>query len=142
MCSDEMAEAKMTGIDTNILLRFFLKDDKDQLIKARHFLANECTRENPGYVSTIVLCEMILTIKIGLKRDRSFCADLIQSLLDIEHIVVEDHDLVRLALKDYRSSKAGFADCLMGRRNARAGCHHTITFDKAASKLASFELLS
>ena len=130
----------MIGIDTNILLRLLLVEDVGQHRRAKVYILEHCTREQPGYISVIVLCELMWTLHRSYRFDRNKQAQVVQALLDVENMVVEDHDLVRIALTDFRSSSLGFADCLMGRRNARAGCKHTITFDKAASKLDSFEL--
>lgn len=38
-------------------------------------------------------------------------------------------------------SKGGFADYVIGLRNARAGCDHTVTFDRALKAHPSFTLL-
>ena len=40
------------------------------------------------------------------------------------------HPVVHAAFTDYRDGKGDFADYLIGRRNAAAGCEHTVTFDK------------
>lgn len=132
----------MLGIDTNILLRLVLVDDADQHEIAKDYLLTHCNRDNPGHVSVVVLCEFVWTLERTFRFSKENQAKAVQALLDVEHFLVEDHDLVRLALEEFRSSKAEFPDCLIGRRNARAGCDRTVTFDKAASKLGSFELLS
>jgi len=49
----------VTGIDTNILVRYVTHDDPEQYRAARTFLESNCTREEPGYVNVIVLCELI-----------------------------------------------------------------------------------
>lgn len=48
----------MTGIDTNILVCYVTRDDPEQYRAARAFLESNCTREEPGYVDVIVLCEL------------------------------------------------------------------------------------
>jgi len=132
----------MIGIDTNVLLRLILVDDEEQFSKAKAHLSNHCTRDNPGYISVIVLSEYVWTLDRTFRFSRSDQGKAIQSLLDVENLVVEDHDLVRSALNEFKSSNVEFADCLIGRRNERARCLHTVTFDQKASKLDSFELLS
>ena len=132
----------MIGIDTNVLLRLLLMEDVEQHRAAKIYILENCGRDQPGYISVVALCELMWTLQRSYRFDRNKQAEVINALLDVENMIVEDHDWVRMALTDFRSSNLGFADCLMGRRNARAGCKHTITFDKAASKLDSFELLA
>ena len=60
---------------------------------------------------------------------------------DAAQFSAEDKDVALRALDDFRNSRANFADCLTGRKNAMAGCHSTITFDKGTNTLAAYELL-
>ena len=47
----------MIGLDTNVLLRAILGDDKIWSAKAEKFLVENCTVQNPGYINGIVLAE-------------------------------------------------------------------------------------
>jgi predicted nucleic-acid-binding protein len=47
--------------------------------------------------------------------------------------VVQDAETVWQALRLFEQSKADFADCLVERMAAAAGCVRTVTFDKAAA---------
>ncbi len=59
-----------------------------------------------------------------------------------EFYLVEDEPLVHKALADFKSSSADFADGLIGVKNRyAAGCHRTLTFDRAAANLSSFSSL-
>jgi len=131
----------MNGIDTNILVRFFMQDNTSQFNLSRQFLLMECSRSQPGYINTIVLCELIWTLKRTYKLKREQLILIIEQLLDVEQAIIEEQDLVRRALKDFRFSKADFADCLIGQKNLKAGCKQTITFDRSAATLDSFERL-
>jgi predicted nucleic-acid-binding protein len=46
-----------------------------------------------------------------------------------------------LALDDYRTSKADFADCLIGRRNRAHGSKLTLSFDRRLKGLDTFEVV-
>jgi len=41
----------------------------------------------------------------------------------------------------YRNPSADFADCLIARLNKKAGCEHTMTFDRKADELDDFVLI-
>ena len=52
----------MIAVDTNILLRYVVRDDPEQLEKAANFF-RERTTEDPAYVSLIVVAEMIWVLR-------------------------------------------------------------------------------
>jgi predicted nucleic-acid-binding protein len=54
---------------------------------------------------------------------------------------IEGHRLVRDALYLFRTSRADFADCLVGLSNGLAGCERTATFDRRAAELDEFKLI-
>lgn len=132
----------MIGIDTNILVRFFIQDDPIQFEMSRKFLMMECSSSRPGLVNTVVLCELIWTLKrvYGLKKPQLIY--IIEQMLEVKQLSLEKSDLIRKALEVFRKSKADFSDCLVGLLNQKAGCDRSETFDKSASKLEEFELLS
>ena len=72
---------------------------------------------------------------------RAEVAVVIGQVLTTEQIVVEDADLAWLALSDFKASKAGFADCLIGRKNLRLGCDETATFNGRLKGVAGFVAL-
>jgi predicted nucleic-acid-binding protein len=49
--------------------------------------------------------------------------------------------LLRAALTDYVKGAGDFSDYVIGRRNMRAGCEHTVTFDRPLNGGPSFVLL-
>lgn len=49
----------MIGIDTNVLVRYITQDDQQQSKKASHFIETQLTKESPGIISKIVLCEWL-----------------------------------------------------------------------------------
>ena len=53
----------MKGIDTNVLVRYLVRDDPDQTRKARRFITEECSKDVPGLVNRIVLCEVVWVLE-------------------------------------------------------------------------------
>lgn len=128
----------MIGVDTNVLLRYFLYDNPEQAERA----ARELTAGERFFVNMIVLCEVAWVLETGYGFSRDTLCDAIDKILAAAEFEVENKDLVLAALEDFRTSKADFADCLIGRRNRSAGCAETITFDRDLKGLRSFRLLS
>ncbi len=63
-------------------------------------------------------------------------------LLRTKEIVVDQADQVLSALRAFKAGSADFADCLIERSAASAGCSRTVTFDVAAAKTARMSLIS
>lgn len=128
----------MIGLDTNVILRCFVDDDPNQARQARRFVAGQCSRENPGFVDRVALCEMVWVLLRGHRFDRKKAADVVSRLLASSEIVLEDSDAVRAALRTFVERNIDFADALIGEVNRARGCEVTATFDRKAAKLEGF----
>ena len=62
-------------------------------------------------------------------------------VLETSLFAFEDRDVLVRALADFRAGKGDFSDCLIGRRNRRAGCERTVTFDQALKGSTTFGML-
>jgi predicted nucleic-acid-binding protein len=130
----------MTGLDTNILVRIFIKDDPEQYRKVKEFLQS-LTPESPGYVSLVALIELAWVLRSRYPLSKMQLIQCLERLLDYPELVVEDHAAVTLALRRFSQFKADFADCLIERLGHAAGCRQTVTFDVDASRFAGMTLL-
>jgi predicted nucleic-acid-binding protein len=128
----------MKGVDTNVLVRYITRDDPGQERAAFRFLDSARARSEPVLVNVIVLCELAWALGRAYEYSKADVARVIGQVLTTEQLVVEDADLVWLALADFKASKADFADCLIGRKNLQLGCDATATFDGRLRGLAGF----
>jgi predicted nucleic-acid-binding protein len=130
----------VTGLDTNILVRFFAKDDPLQTPKARAVLSSLTTTE-PGWVGVATILELVwvMTSSIGVGRDA--VVQILAELLTRDTIVVERAETIEKALYRYRRSRADFADCFIAASAKEAGCRRTVTFDRIAARDAGMELI-
>jgi predicted nucleic-acid-binding protein len=128
----------MLGIDTNILVRFLVRDDEAQFEKARRLIRREVAAGRRVFLSQLVLLETewVLRSRYGLQKTEII--DAISALLDAGDVQFEDEPAVEEALFVWKDRSVGFADCLIGARNKRLGCSATATFDAKASKLPGF----
>ena len=130
----------MIGIDTNILLRFFIKDDPIQTPLAVRTLYG-LTPEQPGWISLIVLAELTWTFRRIFKLDRTAIAGAVAKLFNSQDMVLEMADVVRQALTLYTATRADFADCVIAVSARSAGCSTIATFDKIAARDAGMLLI-
>jgi predicted nucleic-acid-binding protein len=131
----------LIGLDTNVLLRLFIDDDPAQTARARRLAAEALAARETLFIGAVVLAELAWVLDRTYRHARADVARLIGALLEDDLFVVEDAASVAEALADYRTSGADFADCLIGRRNLKAGCAATVTFDRAAGRQPGFRAL-
>ena len=132
----------MTGIDTNVLVRYVVQDDAEQTLTATAFIERHCTVDKPGWVSCIVLSEFAWLLAKGYKYAKVDVVNVLRLLLSIKQLRVEDEMQAWLALRDYRQGTADYPDYLITYRNRLHGCTSTVTFDKKAAKHELFEVLA
>ena len=131
----------MIGIDTNVLVRYLTRDDEQQSEIAHRYLTNECTAEQPAFINRIVQCEVIWVLERAYHYSREQIAQAMEMIFRTRQFQVEDQESALAALRFYRQGKADYADALIGAGNKTAGCDATVTFDKKASQLDTFQLL-
>jgi predicted nucleic-acid-binding protein len=128
----------MLGLDTNVLIRYLVQDDRRQYEKAKRLIQREAGKGEPALVSLLVLLEIewVLRSRYGLSKLEILAA--FSALLDAADLAFEDETSVEYALYSWKDSAADFADCLIEARNRRLGCRATATFDGKALKVAGF----
>ncbi|MGA2217437.1 MAG: type II toxin-antitoxin system VapC family toxin [Terracidiphilus sp.] len=130
----------MTGIDTNILARFFTQDDPEQSRRADEFLQT-LTPESPGFLSLVSLAELMWLLRCRYGTSKAQLIEYVKLLLSSSELVLESQAAVDQAIHLFAAGKADFADCLIERSGHLAGCGHTVTFDEGASRFAGMKLL-
>jgi len=132
----------MIGIDTNVLLRLLVRDHEEQVRAVERFISTRFSKDDPGYVSRVVIAETAWVLKDVYGYDRMQIAAAIRAVMNVCELQLESADEVDEAIVVFEQSSAGFNDCLLARTNAAAGCDHTVTFDRKAAKLQGFKLLT
>lgn len=130
----------MIGLDTNVLVRYIMQDDTAQAEKATRLLESLSDAE-PGFVTLVSVVELVWVLSSCFDLTRGQVAQALDALLRARQLVVDRADQVMRALRTYRSSSADFADCLIERTAASAGCARTMTFDVGAAKAAGMTLI-
>ncbi|MFQ6016870.1 MAG: PIN domain-containing protein [Kiloniellaceae bacterium] len=128
----------MIALDTNVLVRYLVEDDVRQAALAAKLIETLCTKDDPGFVNRIVLCEVVWVLESAYGYPRATVADTIDKLLRTAELEIDAGEAAWSALGAYRAGAADFADAFIGRLNRSAGCSGTATFDRAAAKLEDF----
>ena len=128
----------MLGVDTNVLLRYLIRDDQPQHEKARRLIDREVRKGEPVMVSLLVLLETEWVLRSRYELPKAEVVAAFSALLDTADLAFEDESAIEHAIYLWKDSSAEFADCLIDARNLRLGCSATATFDGRALKLAGF----
>jgi predicted nucleic-acid-binding protein len=131
----------MTGLDTNVLVRYFMQDDAVQSRQATAFIEGSLSLEKPGFVSVVAMVEIVWVLERTYKLSRQAVSAAIERILQADVLVVEREHEIFAAWATFRSNAGSFADALIEALGAKAGCSHTVTFDRKALRIAGFELL-
>ena len=126
----------MRAVDTNVLVRLLARDDVKQVAVAESFVADG------AWVSHLVLAEATWVLSSVYSRNTRQIAEAIGQLLEHEALVVQDPDVVSLALTHLRAKPTlGFSDCLILEIARKAGHMPLGTFDRNLAKLPDTERL-
>lgn len=128
----------MIGIDTNVLVRFLVRDDQGQFERARRLIKREVGSEETVLISHLVLLETEWVLRSRYSLAKAEIAAAISALLDTVELQFEDEPSIEEAVFTWKDSAAEFADCLINARHRRLGCRATATFDAKALKLTGF----
>lgn len=130
----------MKAVDTNVLLRYVLRDDEGQFARAAAFFGTR-TAQDPAFVSLVVLAEFAWVLRQRYRYSRIDILSLVGTLLETAEMVFEDETALAAAVADAESGD--LADHLISYSARRAGCDSTVTFDaEAARRIPSMELLA
>ena len=109
----------MIALDTNVLVRYLVRDDVQQAESARALLES-LTAERPAYVCREVAVELVWVLERAYGFPRERIATLLEELVATEGLVIEAAEDVARAAFDYRAARAGFF------RPDDPGCGRTI----------------
>lgn len=132
----------MNGIDTNILLRFLLKDDEQQAALAYSLFKQVEQRGEKLFVPIIVVLEMIWVLESAYDISRQEIVASISDLLSMPILAFETQPAVQMFVVSTQQNNFDLSDLLLAHSAAYSHCEKVYTFDKKASKFNLFELLT
>lgn len=131
----------MPALDTNVLVRYVVRDDSGQLSAAKR-LIGRCVAEGQSLfvpVTVTLEFEWVLRASFGYKKDDVLQA--LSNLLSAAELTFESERALEVALQLYREGSADFADCLHIALASEAGEQPLWSFDKGAAKVIGAQLL-
>jgi predicted nucleic-acid-binding protein len=131
----------MIGIDTNILLRLLLDDDKAQGTRIDALFAAHVQSPGSALIADVVLAETVWTLSAVYKQPKAALMTALRALLAEPAYAFESRAAVESAVHLYATGRAGFADCLIVAKNSLAGCEFTASFDRSLRAVPQAKVL-
>ena len=131
----------MIALDTNVIVRFLVRDDAAQAEAVYVRLKRAESDRETLYVPLLVLLEVIWVLESAYGKTRSEILGSIDDMKRMPVFTFERDEVVQALLTDGRKSKADFADILIAHAADANGCEGGLTFDKQAASLSFFQIL-
>ena len=131
------------AIDTNVIVRLFVRDDEHQYQAARRLVTQATAADEPILILLCALLETERVLRSRYKLDKASIAVAFGQILESRGVMIEHEPTLEEALYLWSQyATADFADCLLLARAAHLGRKRFVTFDAAAAKLPKAELLA
>jgi predicted nucleic-acid-binding protein len=124
----------MIAIDTNVLIRFVVKDDADQFRRAKTFLT-----DNDVLILTTVALESEWVLRSGYEFKREEISAALTGIFGMPRVTLQDRGVLLWALHGYQNG-IDFSDALhlAGASQAKAFATFDADLKRKAAKLEAF----
>ena len=132
----------MKALDTNVLVRFLVRDDKKQAEIVYRLFKRAESKNEPFFVPLLVVFETIWVLESVYEIPREEIRGSLQKLLLMPILIFEAQSALQRTLSSAQTNKIDLADLLIAHSAKFSNCDGVLTFDKKVSKFALFEQLT
>lgn len=129
----------MIGLDTNVLLRYLVRDEEDAYVRAVDVMS-KLAPDRPGFVTQVVMAELYWVLSRTYRYSREDILRAIRGLVETPALEFDDGEGVVRALT-LAEGGADFADALIQGTMELFGVSETVTFDPTAARRLGWRLL-
>jgi len=122
----------LIGIDTNVILRYLIRDDEEQYAAAAEIMES-LTEARPGLLTSVNMAEIYWVLQSTYKVPRAVALSKIRQLLEVGVLEFDDGEGIVQAL-ELAEDGADLADALVHTTFQQLGVTVAVTFDKDASR--------
>lgn len=133
--------ARMVAVDTNVLIRYIVQDDRHQAAAASRLIDRAAAQGMTIYVSLVTLVEIVWVLQRTYGFSREQTAATVDALLAADALMLQNEYEVHTANEIFRETSADFPDALIAAVAEWAGCSTTLTFDRKAARTPGFTAL-
>jgi predicted nucleic-acid-binding protein len=129
------------AIDTNVLVRFLVNDDRAQAERVRQLFATAEQQRDAFYVPLLVLLETIWVLESAYQVKRADLIETLAELLLMPVLQFEQRGTIQAMLDDVATTSVDLPDALIAQSALQMGCEGVLTFDQKAARGPAFVLL-
>jgi len=131
----------MAALDTNVLIRYVVRDDEVQLAAARRLIRRCVADGRTLFVPATVTLELEWVLRASFQYAKEEVMEVLSTLLSAAELTFESERALEVALQLYRVGTADFADCVHIALAAEAGESPLWTFDRRAAKVSGAQMM-
>lgn len=132
----------MKALDTNVLVRFLVKDDERQAETVYRIFKQAEAAKKVLFVPLLVVLETVWVLESVYEISRQEILDSINELLLMPILEFEAQPAIQGFVSAARETNLDLSDILIAHSAKSSGCECVLTFDKRASNFGLFELLN
>ncbi|NRA73740.1 MAG: PIN domain-containing protein [Rickettsiales bacterium] len=123
-------------IDTNVIIRYLLGNDKELFKKARYFFDLLKMGKAKAYLEQTVFTEVIFVLSKVYNVPKEEISRTLSNLLMLKGILNEERDILLESLQIYKNTNLHIVDCIIA---AKCRTHNIkpITFDEELKKVTT-----
>ena len=129
----------MIFLDTNIFLRFYLRDDEAKAERCRDLLHTVASGKARAMTSTIVIAEIVWVLERTYRRPRKEVADFVMSLLALPLLVLIKKPLLETAITSYATQDIDVIDAYNAALMAAEGIAVIYTYERHFTRMPSVQ---
>ena len=131
----------MKALDTNVLVRFLVRDDERQAETIYRIFKQAESDKEVFFVPLLVVLETVWVLESVYKIPRQDILDSVNELILMPILKFETQPAILNFISAARETKMDLSDLLIAHSAKFSGCECVLTFDKRASNFRLFELL-
>ena len=129
----------MIFLDTNIFLRFYLRDAEDKAKRCKNLLQDVASGKERAMTSTMVIAEIVWVLERTYQRSRKEVTDFVMSLLALPHLVLKERRLVKAGIASYADQNIDFIDAYNAALMSSKGVTIIYTYDRHFARVPSVQ---
>jgi len=129
----------MKALDTNVVVRFLVRDDPAMTDRARQVFEHARDTGAPVLISNLVLLEILWVLGSVYRFSRQAIIDATDRPQSLPGVRFDSREVVCEFVRLGRSTSFDLADILIGLAAKQQGCETTLTLDKKAGQSEFFE---
>ena len=129
----------MKALDTNVLVRFLVQDDKKQADVVQSLFYEAENNKQSFFITLLVVLELIWVLEAIYDVTREDILLSLNELLSMPVLSFEKQGVLRRFILSAHSTSFDLSDLLIAHSANDESCETTYTFDKKAAKFKLFQ---